>query len=167
MLTSTTGTMTTSQSVVPIPTDYLEDKYFTITGTAQARIKRKTMQEVVGSWSYDGTGGRVPTTPQTFYNDQTNIVLDSPCDQPYPYLLYYYQQPTALGTSNTTNFITNTYPRLFRAACMAGAAEFMKDAGVGNYDRGYWEDKAEKEIMVAQSESDRSEHTLDIGWIQT
>ena len=163
MLTSTSGTMTASSTALAQPSDYLEDKYFTLTGTAQARITRKPMQEVIASYAYDGTGGRATAPPSRFFNDKTNLILDAMTDQAYPYTLYYYQQPAALSTATTTNFLTSTYPRLFRCALMAGASEFMKDAGMGNYDRSYWLNEAEKEIQVAQFESDRSEHTMEAG----
>jgi hypothetical protein len=41
--------------------------------------------------------------------------------------LLYYRQPTLLSASNPTNFLTNRYPKLMRVACLAAAAEYMKD----------------------------------------
>lgn len=160
MLTSTSGTMTTSQALVTVPSDFLEDKIFKLTGTFSGDITRKTIQEVIQAWNYDGNGNRVAQTPEIFSNDQTNLVLDSPCDRAYPFTLYYYQQPAALGTNNTTNFLTTTYPRLMRTACMVGASEFMKDSGVGNYDRTYWEQNTLAEIEAAQEESDKHERSI-------
>lgn len=165
MLTSTTGTMTSGSTndFVTMPSDYLEDKAFFITGVNYSKLTRKTLQEVIASYCYDGSGNRVQTQPNIFFNDQTNLKFDSPFDQNYPFLLYYYQQPPALSTATATNFLTNTYPRLLRCACMTAAAEYMKDAGTGNYDRTYWEQMTEAEIDRAQAESDRSEHTIDVG----
>lgn len=165
MLTPVNGTMTTSQSTVTLPTDYLEDKLFFLTGTAFGRVPRKTLDEVIANYSYDGTGVRVKSRPNMFFNDSANINFDTIMDQTYLYTLYYYQQPVALSTSNTTNFLTSTYPRLVRVACMTAAAEFMKDIGVGNYDRMYWAQMTEEEIDKAQRESDRSQHTVEAGMI--
>lgn len=165
MLTSTTGTMTaggTSDFIAP-PSDYLEDKLLYFTGTAFAKITRKTAQELVSNYCYDGSGNRVQTQPSFYTNDQTNIKFESPADQNYPWLLWYYQQPAALSATNTQNFLTNQYPRLFRCACMTSASEFMKDIGQGSYDRTYWEQMTEAEIMTAQAESDRSQHTVEAG----
>lgn len=165
MVTSTTGIMTagaTSDFVTP-PSDYLEDKAFWLTGTSFGRLTRKTLQEVISSYSYDGSGNRVQTQPNIFFNDQTNLKFDSPVDKNYPWLLYYYQQPAALSTLNTANFLTNTYPRLLRAACMVAASEYMKDSGNGNFDRTYWVQMTQDEIDKAQAESDRSEHTISVG----
>jgi len=41
--------------------------------------------------------------------------------------LLYYRSPTPLSSSVQTNFVTNRYPQLMRVACMASAADFMKD----------------------------------------
>jgi hypothetical protein len=41
--------------------------------------------------------------------------------------LGYYKSPPLLSSSNLTNFLTNRYPQLLRTACMAAAADFMKD----------------------------------------
>lgn len=165
MLTNAVGNITSATGIVTLPSDYIEDKFLMITGVNKARITRKPMQEVIGSWSYDGSGSRIQSIPNIFFNDNTNLVFDTFADQTYPYILYYYQNPIVLATAGT-NFLTNTYPRLLRCALMIGACEFMKDAGVGNFDRTYWVEEAEKEIMVAQMESDRSEHTMEAGYIQ-
>lgn len=165
MLTSTTGTMTVSQATMPVPGDYLQEKLFYVTGTAFQKLVRKTPQEVISQWSYDGSGNRVVTQPQIYFNDKINFQFDSPSDQPYPFLCYYYQQLAPLSATNTTNFLTQTYPRLTRAACMIQAAEYMKDAGQGNFDRTYWIQVKEQELDKAQQESDMHERSLEIGAI--
>ncbi len=41
--------------------------------------------------------------------------------------IQFYQTLPLLSSTNQTNFITNRYPKLMRIACLAAAAEFMKD----------------------------------------
>ena len=41
--------------------------------------------------------------------------------------LQFYQSLPLLSATNPTNFLTNRYPHLMRIACMASAANFMKD----------------------------------------
>jgi len=48
-------------------------------------------------------------------------------DEARTYDLAFYKTPTALGATNTTNFLTNRYPQLIYAACSAGAAFYRKD----------------------------------------
>lgn len=165
MLTSTNGTMTTSQATMPVPGDYLQEKLFWITGTSFQKMTRKPAQEVIQNYSYDGSGNRVVTQPQIYFNDKSNFQFDVPSDKPYPFLMYYYQQLSPLSTTNTTNFLTETYPRLMRAACMVAASEYMKDAGVGNFDRTYWEQIKEMELDKAQQESDTHERSIEAGMI--
>lgn len=160
MLTSAVGTMTTSQATVTIPSDFLEDKLFRITGTAASTLTRKTIQEVINRWSYDSSGNRVVSQPSVYSNDNASFQFDSPCDQAYPYALWYYAQPAALGTATTTNFITGTYPRLMRAVCMAQCGEFMKESS--QYNAGYWAQMAEVELDAAQKESDMHERSANI-----
>lgn len=163
MLTRATGAMVIGNDYIAQPADYLEDKIFYMTGTKYSKMTRKTPEEVVASYGYDANGVRVNEQPVIYCNDQTNILFDSPADFAYPYLLWYYQQPAALSGGNTTNFLTSMYPRLMRCAMMASAAEFMKDSGTGNYDRTYWINETEKEIIIAQTESDRSVRAMDVG----
>lgn len=173
MLTSATGTFTanlpggaTPTNFIAIPADYLEDKLLYITGTQFTKMIRKPIEEVISLWNYDGNGFQIPQQPYYYFNDNTNIVFDSPPDQAYPYLLYYYQQPQSLATdANGQNFLTQFYPRLLRSACCLMAAEFMKDAGQGTYDRTYWEQQAAMELAKAQAESDHSVRSQDIGMI--
>lgn len=42
--------------------------------------------------------------------------------------LQYFRSLPLLSASNQSNFITNRYPNLMRVACLAAAADFMKDA---------------------------------------
>lgn len=173
MLTSTTGTFTanaqsptTAIDYIALPADYLEDKVFYVTGTNYQKMTRKTIQEVIASYGYDGSGNRIVQQPMIYFNDQSYLKFDSPPDQAYPYLLYYYQQLASLATTNV-NFLTQFYPRLLRCVCCMSAAEFMKDVGQGNYDRSYWTEQSMMELQKAQVESDRAQRSQEIGMILT
>lgn len=157
-------TLTIGSNILALPSDYLEVKSLYITGTNYAKLTMKPEEEVIASYCYDGSGTLVNQQPMIFYVDQTNFNFDSPSDQTYPTALTYYQQPAALVTS-ITNFLTTAYPRMFRCACMIGAAEFMKDVGQGQYDRSYWVGEFEKELLVAQVESDRQARATEAGQI--
>lgn len=149
------GTLTIGQDFIAIPADCLEPFQMWTTGNYQQAIIQKTPQEVVANWAFDGSGSRVLQQPMMFYFNQSNIYFDSPPDQAYAYVLQYYQQLAPLASTNT-NFLTQTYPRLVRCACMAAAVEWMKDSGQGQFDRTYWDTLAQEEIEKAQAESDRA-----------
>lgn len=49
------------------------------------------------------------------------------------YWLIYFKSPPVLSATNKTNFLTQRYPHILRAACLAVAADFRKDQA--DYDR--------------------------------
>lgn len=149
------GTLTIGQDNIPLPADCLEPFQMWTTGNFQQCISQRTPQEVLACWAFDGNGNRVQQQPQMFYFNQTNIYFDSPPDQAYAYVLQYFQQPAPLAVS-ISNFLTQTYPRLVRLACMAAGCEWTKDSGQGQFDRTYWDTLAQDEIEKAQTESDRA-----------
>lgn len=119
-------------------------------------MTQKTPQEVYASWAYNANNTKVSQQPTCYSFNQTNIQMDAPALAAYPGYITYFQQPAALSGSNTTNFLTEYYPRLVRLACMAGACEWAKDNGQGNFDRTYYDQLAQVEIDKAQAESDRA-----------
>lgn len=53
--------------------------------------------------------------------------FDTAFDQPAVCKLLYFRQPLLLSATNQTNFLTVRYPNLIRVACLAAAAQYMKD----------------------------------------
>lgn len=151
------GVMPIGTDQIPVPTDMLEPDVFMLTGIIQQWLTMKTQEEVIANWQFDNNGNRVQQQPMIYYFNQSYIQLDSPTDQAYQYILTYYQQPAPLSADNPTNFLTSRYPRLLRAACMMGAAEWTKEAGQGSYDRTYWMQIAQESLDKAQSDSDRAQ----------
>ena len=165
-------TMTIDSDTLALPTTdsndnaiiFLEPKSLYIVGTNFSKLTMKTEEEVKSSYSYDSSGNRIQQMPEIYYFNATGIRMDSAADQAYPYELVYYQQLAPLSVT-TTNFLTSSYPRLVRCACMAAACEFMKDAGMGNFDRTYWAQAAMAEMQIAQAESDRAARAMEVGMI--
>jgi hypothetical protein len=56
-----------------------------------------------------------------------NIYFDVGFSQTTLCKMQYYQSLPLLSSTNQTNFLTNRYPHLLRTACMAAAADYMKD----------------------------------------
>ena len=69
----------------------------------------------------------VPGTPLYFGIWDERIHFDQAAFQVTLCRLQFYQRPTLLSSTNNTNFLTDRYPKLLRIACLAAAAEFMKD----------------------------------------
>jgi hypothetical protein len=124
-------------------------------------MTEKNPNQVCAMWSYNSDNTRVQQPPSVFSFNQSAIQLDSPPDAAYPGYITYYQQLPALSASNTNNFLTDTYPRLLRCACMAAACEWAKDNGQGQFDRTYWDQLCLDEIYTAQAESDRARRGVE------
>lgn len=165
MLTAPTNAypFTQGNDYIPLPADLLEPKLFLITGINFQTLTLKTPDEVVFAWSFDGSGNRIQQQPMIYYFDQGNFRFDSPADQSYPTALIYFQQPAMLSAANDTNFLTTNCQMLLRRAVMRSATEWTKEIGAGEFDRTYWEQAADDEIMRIQEESDRSVHAMIVG----
>lgn len=157
MLSAPTSiTLTVGIDTAAFPTGFLEpDQLWLLNGSVYFLVQ-KDPQQIPLLWQFDGNGVRVNQQPVVYSFNDTSIVFDSPPDQAYQAWISYYQQPEALSEDNPTNFLTTYYQRLLRCACMAGACEWAKDNGQGNYERTYWDQLALDEIAIAQQESDRA-----------
>lgn len=80
-----------------------------------------------------GSGGSytanrlIAATPSIFAVWDEAIKFDTAFERAATCKLAYYRRPLLLSADNETNFLTDRYPALLRTACLAGAADFMKD----------------------------------------
>lgn len=83
-------------------------------------------------------------TPYYFgiYNEQ--LKFDQAFFQATGCRLSFYQSLPLLSSNNQTNFLTVRYPNLMRVACMAAAADFMKDTDEYNKQFGRLQTMIEK-----------------------
>lgn len=149
MMVSASGSLVVDQAYIALPTGYRDTKRFGLTGIYKAELTGVLIDELEDSYVYDDSG-RVSTKPKCFAPDATQLLFDSPPDVAYPYLWRYYGTPTALSGANETNFLTDTYPRILRMACVGFANEFMKD----DEERAYWLALCVSEINQANAEGD-------------
>ena len=76
----------------------------------------------------DEDGNLFEGTPCAWTIEGETAKVDVKCSDNFAGMLTYYDTPTALSVSNTTNFLTRRYPKLLRVAAMATAFEHMKDS---------------------------------------
>lgn len=72
--------------------------------------------------------------------------------------LQYFQSLPLLSSTNQTNFLTNRYPKLMRIACMAAAAEFMKDDG--EYQK--WISRLQSATAMVEAENEMQYRGLEL-----
>ena len=160
------STMVVGNDQIAVPDDMLEPDFFMIAGLAsdgnfyQQVLRQRPINDVYTAWAFDGTGARIQQTPVIYSFNESYIQLDQQPDLAYPYVITYYQLPAALSNSNPTNFLTDFYPRLLRTTCMMMGAEWTKESNQGQYDRTYWAQQSEAELMQAQAQSDRARRAI-------
>lgn len=72
--------------------------------------------------------------------------------------IQFYQSLPLLSSTNQTNFLTNRYPKLLRIACMAAAAEFMKDDT--EYQK--WITRLQSAVEAVSVENDMQYRGMDL-----
>ena len=101
------------RSPLPAPLDDPGTYYASVTlhGTAMAYLCDNLVSATPSWWAIWGE----------------QIWFDAAFAQSLNLQLQYFQSLPLLSATNQTNFLTNRYPQLMRAACMTSAADFMKD----------------------------------------
>lgn len=81
--------------------------------------------------------------------------FDARAEEARTYDHVFFRRPLPLSASNPTNFMTERYPHMVRVACLAGAADFMKDKE--EYDKQY--SRLVDLITAANAEADKARAT--------
>lgn len=171
LATPQSATMVVGDDFAALPADLLEPDYIAYSGIVNGNvysneIPQLPINDIYRKWQYDGSGARVPQQPMFYSFNGTQFQFDSPADVAYPYSYTYYQSPALLSAGNATNFLTTFYPRLIRCACMMMGAEWVKEAGQGQFDRTYWLQQATDELNEAQAQSDRARRAIRGGMVE-
>jgi len=159
------GTMATGagsdQIALPSSPAMQEPDMIWIAGVVSGQFYQQELTQIAPtqlyrSWNFDASGNRVAQTPIAYTFNKDYIQLDSPPDLAYPYFITYYMEIPDLSSTNTTNFLTAGYQRLLRVVTMMLGAEWAKESNQGQYDRTYWEQQANDELMNVQEQSDQA-----------
>ena len=154
-------TMTVGADQIAIPSDLQEPDLMMINGVVSGSyyrqvIRQRALNDVYQSWGYDDSGARVRTMPRRYSFNSSYFQLDNQPDLAYPYVFSYYKEIALLSSGNPTNFLTDGYQRLVRCVSMFIGAEFIKETQQGPYDRTYWMQQANDELLQAQEQSDNA-----------
>lgn len=125
--TDTSLVFTVGQNAIALPSDFIAPAAFWITGEDKQPLEQKIAADLIAKVSYDSSGAIMQEKPRYFYFDADNFVFDTKADAAYATWLVYWKFPAALGPSNTTNFLTQRYSRMFRLALRGIAFEWLKD----------------------------------------
>lgn len=105
--------------------------------------------------------------PEYYANlDNTTFVVAPTPDQAYPIEWRYVFRPTALSTSNTTTYLSTTYPDLMVAAGMVWGSGYMRNFGSQADDPKMalsWEGQYQSLLASAKNEAQRTKAEADLG----
>jgi hypothetical protein len=109
-----------------LPTDFL-DPNGQLKSTKGEPFYLRTEAELTSMIVYDDDGNIESGLPQHFAIYDERINFDMKFDEARTLKWPYFKSPAVLAGGNPTNFLTNRYPHLLRTACLAMAADHMKD----------------------------------------
>ena len=124
MLARSTLAIAADDQYVDLPSDFLDLKYLrlqvpsTTTGQSFLPFEQLSIHELSCESVKDAA-------PPRFFSVAAQIELQSPADQAYTSEIFYYQEPTALSDSNTTNVVLTKSPGLYLYAALSASAPFL------------------------------------------
>lgn len=110
----------------------------------QRFVSEQRLLQLQGATLGSGAPGYV-----AIFNEAFNFDVNASATKTFN--LVFYQMPALLSSSNLSNWLTNRYPQIVRAACQAAAADFMKDTE--EYNKFYT--RLQQLIQTANAEAAR------------
>ena len=115
--------MTIASGVAALPSDFLELKYAYIDGTPVQWLDVKAAQWIHQMYPTRSSDGK----PSFVAVDNSNLIFGPYPDSAYTVKGTYYAKPTALSTSNETNWIVTNAPDLILFGALVESAPYIGD----------------------------------------
>jgi hypothetical protein len=129
MRTSTTLSVTLNDLNEALPARFL-DPWACRIPTQWRDLVQVHEETLVQQRSWDTAAGNYSTgIPTCFAIFGEALQFDCRASEALSVFLGYYESKAPLAADNLTNFLTDRYPQILRAACCAMAADFMDDDG--------------------------------------
>jgi hypothetical protein len=109
----------------PLPARVLEARRLRSTDNLDYALVSETA--LLDARVYDASGTLVAGTPAAFAVFDEMLQFDQKFSAATTLLLLCFKSPALLSAQNPANFLTSRFPHLVRTACLAQAADFMKD----------------------------------------
>lgn len=117
----TVATATIASSVIPLPTGYLELKSAYIDASPKQALQKSTPDFIRSRYSETGDTGK----PYYIAREGSNFIFGPGPDSNYNVSYTYYQEPTSLATSLTTNSISSRAMSLYLYGSLIQAAGYL------------------------------------------
>lgn len=130
-------------SAIALPADFLDP--IDVRDALGCKVRHKDWDGVANRRVIQ-TDGSVASNiaPSVYAILGTKMQLDCSAAAASTVQLVYFQRPAPLAAGNPTNFLTDRYPFLLRAACLAAAADFRK------HDSDYQRNVSKLTMMVQE-----------------
>lgn len=126
MLATADVSISLAASTATLPTGYLDPVHLCIPGYVE-RIRNIDVERFRTELGWDTSADLPEGPPQRWVDIDSQMNFDHKADQAYTAKMVYYKTPTALSSSNETNFLTDRYPTLLRRACLMFGGEARKE----------------------------------------
>jgi len=151
MLTLVEGTLNTDGFRIAVPDGYRAAYSLRFVGSKKATLTKRELYDLEENYQYNADSTRASGKPQDYAADANYIWFDKVANEAYSYELRYYQALDALAeATNESNFLTDRYPYILRAACLAKGFEWLRNTS----QESKYLSLMEKRIFEANSESD-------------
>lgn len=122
-----------ASGVVAVPSGFIEWKHVYVDGTPVQQLDMRDPGWIIREYPTRSAEGK----PGFIALDGSNFIFGPYPDSTYTVKGTYYKRLDSLSDSNTSNWLTTTYPSLILSAAMADASAFIKNPdGIA-----YWEGK--------------------------
>ena len=139
---------TIASGVIAVPSDLLELKSAYVDGAPTTPLQRVSTDFIYNRYPTRSSEG----TPAYIAREGASFIFGPYPDSAYTIKGVYYARPAALSASNTTNFLTTTYPSLLLYGSLVEARGFLHD----DPRIGVWEQLFRQALLEA-TRSGRSE----------
>ena len=137
----------------PLPASFLEARAAR-TVLDDLAYELRSPADVVARRRFDASGTLVAGPPLYYAIFDEMLQFEASFTTASPFLLLCFKSPTPLSSQNPSNFLTGRFPHLVRTACLAQAADFLRN------DADYAKQMQKLELLI---EATNAESDLGMG----
>lgn len=163
MISTHVGTIAAGATSFDVTSRFRETVSLEFTSPVNQKLTPQAPFQIEQQRYYVTTSGAIGTNlPSVYAIKGTQVEFPSAMDRAYVFRHVFFRDPPPLSTASgsTTNFVTATYPRMMRAACMAQSFEFLRKQD----EKLYWMAIMEARISEANAEAAMATPGADQGW---
>lgn len=158
----TSGSLAIDDTSITLPAGWRGLITLRLTGDYRTKLIHREIDAFESKLVYETDGSLSADTPFEVATISDRLLLNRKADQVYPYNMYWWKAPDKLSEDNETNFLTDRYSQMLRAACLYMANLHRKD----QQEAATWQQIAASNIQDANREADfeMSDVNFELHW---